>query len=79
MLIKKSLSVCFEPPPLQHGKYSGPDLPKSGSIYQYVCNQGFKLSPSSSRYATCTKNGTYKWDYKKTYPEYIQSLFNSII
>ena len=69
--------VCFELPPLENGKNFGPEIRKNGSIYHYDCNKGFKLSPRSSKYATCTENGTYKWNYENIYPGVFQVKKNT--
>ena len=55
-------TVCSDPPQLNNGKYSGPDLPQIGSVFSYSCNPNFMFSRTSSKTATCTDNDTYKWD-----------------
>ena len=73
-------SVCLEPPPfLFNGRYNGPEIQRSGSIYNYECNPRFELSPGSSKYAICTTNGTYRWEDGGSYPLCIPSSFNNFL
>ena len=58
--------VCSEPPKLENGHYTGPNVPTNGSTYKYECNQGYYINQNSSDLLKCLENGTYEWN--KGYP-----------
>ena len=77
LILILTYTVCTDPPQLNNGKYSGPDLPQNGSVFRYSCNPNFMLSRTSSRTATCTDYGTYKWD--ADLPKCLSSLFKNFL